>query len=154
VLLNDNEDEEFHRQLGGYIRILAAFALGSLLLFTFAGNFLLGLFGHNFAEGHMPLVVLGVGYVVVLIGGLIQPILQIREETTIVITTMLVLLGINIGLTYLLAPKYGAMGAATAYTVSVTVIYVTQLYLLQHRVGIPYLPAVWQRAAGRASEPA
>ncbi len=145
VLMEENETETFHQQLGSYIRILTAFGVGSLLLYIFAGNFLLGLFGHTFSDGHMPLVVLGVGYLVVLIGGLIQPILQIRQEKTIVISTMLILLALNIGLTYLLAPKYGAMGAAVSYTVSVAVIYTVQLYLLQHNVGIPYLSAMIQR---------
>ncbi|MCB0172071.1 MAG: polysaccharide biosynthesis C-terminal domain-containing protein, partial [Anaerolineae bacterium] len=89
-----------------------------------------------------PLVVLGAGYLIALVGGLVIPLLEIRQERKIVNLTMLALLAFNIALTYLLAPHYGALGAAAAYTVAVAVVYTVQLILLQRRTGIPYLRSI------------
>ena len=142
VLLEEKETAPFQRQLGIYLRILIAFGAGSLIVYIVGGNFLLGLFGHDFRNGQTPLVVLGAGYLIALVGGLVIPLLEIRQERKIVNLTMLALLAFNIALTYLLAPHYGALGAATAYTVAVAVVYTVQLILLQRRTGIPYLRSI------------
>ncbi len=140
LLLQDGAPSaQLERQLGSYLRILSLAGVVALLAFIFAGNFLLGLFGHQFQDGHLPLVVLGIGYLVVLVGGLIVPILQVRQETRIVTATMLTLLALNVGFTYLLAPRYGALGAALAYTISTIAVYTVQFLLLQRSTGIPYL---------------
>jgi len=142
VILEDKKSAEFEQQLGGYLRILTAFGVGSLIIFMVGGDFLLGLFGPDFQTGYTPLLILGAGYLIALVGGLVIPLLQIRQERTIVGLTLLALLAFNVALTYLLAPRYGALGAATAYTVAVAVVYTVQLSLLQRRTGIPYLRSI------------
>ena len=139
VLLEGKEAEAFQQQLRVYLWILTAFGVGSLLVFMIWGHFLLDLFGGDFQSGHTALVILGAGYLIALVGGLVVPLLQIREENSSVNWTMLALMVLNVALTFLLAPRYGAIGAATAYTLTVVVITTIQLILLQRKTGIPYL---------------
>ncbi|MCB0159188.1 MAG: polysaccharide biosynthesis C-terminal domain-containing protein, partial [Caldilineaceae bacterium] len=121
---------------------LTAFGIGSLAVFIVWGAPLVRLFGHDFQNGRLPLVVLGIGYLVALVGGLVVPLFQILERRRVVLVTMLLLLTVNVGLTYILAPRYGALGAAAAYTISVAIVYSAQTLWLQRTTDIRYLQSI------------
>ena len=142
VLVKEDRQAELEARLGLFVRILTAFGIGSLAVFIVWGDPLVRLFGHDFQNGRLPLVVLGIGYLVALVGGLVVPLFQILERRRVVLVTMLLLLTVNVGLTYILAPRYGALGAAAAYTISVGIVYAAQTFWLQRTTEIRYLQSV------------
>ncbi|PWI29834.1 flippase [Flavobacteriaceae bacterium LYZ1037] len=88
-----------------------------LLIFLFH-EFLLGLFGLEFLAGGTVLLILCVGQLVNSLSGSVGLILQMTGHQKIHQNIVLVALGINIILNFILTPRYGAVGAAIATLIS------------------------------------
>ena len=103
---------------------LTLFAFTVLFLFTFGGNFLLGIWGEEFKEAYWPLIILSVGQLTNNVTGCVGVLLIMCgfEKTHGYIS--LISLLFNIILNYFLIRVYGVMGAAIA---SSTVIFVENI---------------------------
>jgi O-antigen/teichoic acid export membrane protein len=142
ILVKEQQAHELDARLGFFVRILAAFGVGALVVFTIWGDQLIRLFGHDFLNGRLPLIVLGIGYLISLVGGLVIPLFHVLQRRRVVLVAMITLLALNVGLTYLLAPTYGALGAAAAYTIAVAIVYTAQTFWLQRTTDIRYLQSL------------
>jgi len=127
----------------GLVAGLAAVGILSLAVWVVVGDEVLGLFGFDFRSAHLTLVVLGVGNFATMFLGLAPAILQIRGARSVIYRSTLGLLVVNVGLTFLLVPFYGHLGAALAFATSALVVGVFQALWLEKRQGIPYLSLLW-----------
>lgn len=86
------------------------------------GDDLLRVFGDEFVAGYMALVVLGIGVVVRCVVGTVGTMLVMSGHQKFNAVNVVVVTAMNIGLNYLLIPRYGILGAAVATAVSVSII--------------------------------
>ena len=103
----------------GYLNLLIS---GPAFLFIILfPNFLLELFGSEFSEGVLPLIILAIGTVINALCGPVMYLLNMtgkeRSARNIIIIASL----INIALNYYLIPQYGLMGAAYATSISTVI---------------------------------
>ncbi len=90
-----------------------------LVLYLLFPSFFMGLFGEEFKEGALALVILTVGQFVNAACGSVGYILQMTGKQVIVQNVILMSLIINIVFNYLLIPIYGIFGASFASVISV-----------------------------------
>jgi O-antigen/teichoic acid export membrane protein len=79
---------------------------------------ILGLFGEEFENGNIILIILCIGQVVNSFSGSVGIILQMIGKQKVQQNFVLIALLINIILTFMLTPVYGGLGAATATVIS------------------------------------
>ena len=72
---------------------------------------LLSIFGSQYVELGVPLAVLGIGQVVNSLAGSVGYLLQLSSHTIALRNITILALILNIGLSWLLIPKYGVLGA-------------------------------------------
>ena len=99
--------------------ILASWPL-YLLLAVFAPGILL-LFGPGYDEGAPALAVLSIAMLVPLAAGNVGSVLLLGGKSTWVLLDKVVVLIANVGLNLLLIPRFGILGAAMAWAVSIVV---------------------------------
>lgn len=137
--LERGDHETLESELSRSLWTLIAAGVLFLGLWIVWGDAILSLFGLHFETAHVTLVVLGLGHLGVLSLGLAAPILQVRGEKQMIFRSTMALLVANIGLAFLLAPFYGPIGAAAAFTLSALSVGTFQALWLERRLGIPYL---------------
>lgn len=130
------------RLLRPYARFLTAAGFASWLIFLFWGDELLSLFGHATERGHLILVLLGFGNLVLLCAGLVGPLLNIHGERRLMMASMLFFVVLAVGLAALAVPVAGAEGVAAAYAISVFVVSAYLARELRRRTGVRYLRAL------------
>lgn len=131
--------------------LLATFvASPAFLAFIFAGDFVMGLFGPDFAQGGSVLAILAVGQIVNAFTGPSGVVLMMggREKDMQILTFCSVVVLIGSGL--LLIPAYGAIGAALTATTGYVFTSVSATFLVSLRFGIwvvplPFLPSITKR---------
>ncbi len=106
-----------------------------LALFLLFPSFFMGLFGEEFKMGVFTLIILTVGQFVNSVCGSVGYILQMTGKQMLVQNVILFSLLINIGLNYLLIPKYGIEGAALASMVTTVMWNVVFLLFIRFRYG-------------------
>ncbi|RBP72685.1 flippase [Marinobacter nauticus] len=100
-------------------QISLAFAIPTTLLFSIFGESLLvTLFGDDFRNAYLPLLVLAAGQVVNAWFGPTGQLLTMTGYERDVTRSAAIAAGLNITLNILLIPKYGALGAAFATSIS------------------------------------
>lgn len=102
----------FSTNLNFIITVLLA---GVIIIFN---KTILGLFGEEFENGNIILIILCIGQVVNSFSGSVGIILQMIGKQKVQQNFVLIALLINIILTFMLTPVYGGLGAATATVIS------------------------------------
>jgi len=102
-----------------------------LLMLAF-GRPVLMLFGPGFVAGYPVMVILAVGLMARASIGPAERLLNVLGQQRICALAYLVAFAVNIGSCFLLAPAYGAVGAATA-TASAFVVETVLLFLIAKR---------------------
>jgi len=98
--------------------------LGSLLIVValiVLGPIVLAIFGPEFSDSYLPMIILAVGQLLNVASGPVGTILSMSRQERFVGIGMLASVVCNIILNYLLIPRYGVNGAAIATAVSVGV---------------------------------
>lgn len=114
--------------------------LPMLLVFTFLGDWVLGVFfGKSFIGGHLALIILSVGYQVGAAFGAVGYLLTMTGHEVQAIKGLSVSAAVNILLNFLLIPKYGINGAAFATASSIVVWNILFWYWAYRRVGVDCL---------------
>lgn len=103
-----------------------------LILFR---KFFLGLFGAEFLSGEITLILLTIGFLFNAFSGTISPILNMTDYQKIFRNLTLAMAILNIGLNYLLIPKFGINGAAFASLVSQLFLNSMAIYYIRKHLG-------------------
>jgi O-antigen/teichoic acid export membrane protein len=110
---------EFSLKVCQLLRVSIVFIfLGSSFLFLFSDSIIIGMFGESYKQSSQVLNNLLPGVLLLTIYKVLNMDLSGRGKPWIAIFAMLPALIINVVLNYFLIPKYGAVGAAFASTIS------------------------------------
>lgn len=116
-----------HRRLAELYRICAKWRFYAcapfFLIILFApGALVKFLYGAAYAQGAAPLVILSAGQLFAVIAGNSYTVLTLTGRQRIVVTITLVTLLLDLALNFLLVPRFGLVGAASAAAVSALVL--------------------------------
>lgn len=103
---------KFSTNLNFIITLLIAAAI------IFFNESILDLFGNEFIDGSIVLIILCIGQIINSYSGSVGIILQMIGKQKVQQNFVLVAFFLNIGLTLILTPSYGGIGAATATVIS------------------------------------
>ena len=116
-----NRGQELQKSL---IQATNIATLGSLLIFAaliVLGPIVLAIFGPDFSDSYLPMIIIAVGHLLNVATGPVGTILSMSRQERFVGISILASVVCNILLNYLLIPQYGVNGAAIATAVSVGV---------------------------------
>lgn len=99
-------------------RLIFALSLPIVLFICFFADNILGFFGKSYIEAKVALIILVVGQGICSIFGAVQVYLNMTGRQNIFQTILIFAVILNFMLNRLLVPKYGMVGGATAYSVS------------------------------------
>jgi Na+-driven multidrug efflux pump len=122
--------------------LMTAMASPALLLFLIAPQWVMGLFGADFSTGWLLLVIMALGQLVNVATGSVGFLLVMTGQERIVFTVSLIATAINLVLCVLLIPKYGALGASIAMSVSLASINLLRVKYVWQTMGVMTLPFV------------
>ncbi|MDZ7861101.1 MAG: flippase [Candidatus Krumholzibacteriota bacterium] len=118
----------------GFILSLPLF----LIILFFSTN-IMELFGSDFSNGRLVLIVLATANLIISVRGPTAPMLTMSGKQDIELLNTIGLMGINIILNFLLIKRYGIIGAALASGVSLSVLSIVRLLEIRILLGIqPY----------------
>ena len=139
-LFADGKIKEMEKMVKSVTGGLIAIAAVSLMFFILAGKPLMGLWGSEFKNAYLILVILGVGQFFNISTGCAGLLLIMcgHEKIHSKVSVFFVLL--NLTLNYFLITKYGAVGAATATAITVGGENLAKLILAKQRVGVLTIP--------------
>ncbi|MEE8107445.1 MAG: polysaccharide biosynthesis C-terminal domain-containing protein [Planctomycetota bacterium] len=133
----ERQDREAMLAIGTKRRRLMRWFCAVFLLIIFTlGRTILGVFGEEFVSGFPALCIVSVATCVWTYYSLVPSFLKYIKMNTFVVRCTAICVAINIGLVYILGPRYGATGAAIAYGVSVTTLYLTFARVGQKKFGL------------------
>lgn len=132
----DEMEKMVKRVTGGLILI----AVASLLIFIFGGKLILSLWGSEFTEAYLVLVILGIGQFFNISTGCAGLLLIMCGHEKVHSRISLVSIILNLVLNYFLILNYGAVGAAIATAITVGLENVIKLTLAKMKVGVLTLP--------------
>ncbi|MEJ7708155.1 MAG: flippase [Nocardioidaceae bacterium] len=113
-----------------------------ILLLIFPGD-LLEFFGNGFAEGAAVTVILAVGQMVSAAAGPCGTVLNMSGRVLLSMVDNIGALVLNIALNLWLIPLYGIVGAAVAWSLSLTFANVTKALQVRHILGVRSADAGW-----------
>jgi O-antigen/teichoic acid export membrane protein len=113
--------------------VIAAVAVGILVA---AGDWLLGMFGHGFEAGYMPLVILGAGVLARVAAGPVEDILNMTGNGGVSAWTYLGAVAVNVLLALILIGPFGLNGAAFAAAVSLVLKSLLMSFAVRRRLGV------------------
>ena len=125
---------------GRLVRMAAGVALvPSLVVFlavlVFGKSALAMIFGHYYAASFPFLVVIGVGQMVNLAGGAWQVVLPMTGRRMEMLAMIIFAIALQAGLGLYLGPRYGALGVAFAFALSMTIATVVGVCVVRLRLG-------------------
>ena len=106
-----------------------------LALYLLFPSFFMGIFGDEFRVGALALVILSVGQFVNAASGSVGYILQMTGKQNVLSNIVFGASLINILLNYILIPKFGIYGAATASCVAVVILNLLPLFIIKKKYG-------------------
>jgi O-antigen/teichoic acid export membrane protein len=130
-------------------RIYASVPFLMIMLFA-PGELIQSVFGKAYAEGALPLAILSVGQLSGVVAGNSLTVLTLtgRQRTVVVITLVTLLL--DVGLNFVLVPRYGLVGAASAAALSATVLNVSAAIAMIRRAAVSPFDLRYAKSLGAA----
>jgi O-antigen/teichoic acid export membrane protein len=124
---------------------IAAITIVAGLFLFFCGRWILGLFGSEFLDAYILLQILLVGFIVKSLAGPASYVLNLTGHQNLTAKAMLIAVIISLLLNFILIPRFGAVGAAMASSITMIIWNVTLLVLNVRIVGInPSLGSLFQ----------
>jgi O-antigen/teichoic acid export membrane protein len=119
---------------------LVIIAILFLIVFIIGGNFILGLWGNEFKEAYLVLIILAVGQFFNISTGCAGMLLIMCGFEKIHGYISLFFMVLNLILNYILIVSYGAVGAAIATAITVGFENIAKLILVKNKIGISTIP--------------
>ena len=131
--------EKLKQQYHDVAYYLVLLALPVLFIVIFFGKWILGLFGDEFVEAYVSLLILMIGQFINIATGSAGYILMMTGKEKIEAINIVLTLIINIIMNLLLIPEYGIVGAAISTSVSLVLVNLLRAYQNHLLVGLPWL---------------
>ncbi len=129
-----------HAELQRLCRSVAAttFSIAAVAVVAMiaGGDRLLGMFGHGFEEGYVPLAILAAGVFARVAAGPAEDMLNMTGHSNVSASTYLAIVAINVVLAVALIIPFGLNGAATASAVALTLRALWLSYAVWKKLGI------------------
>ncbi len=125
--------------------VMTCATLPILAVMVFLPTQILGVFGTDFTVGANALIVLAVGQFIHVAAGSVAYLLVMTGAEKLVQTTMIVTASLNVLLNFLLIPRWGVLGAATATATSLAVMNMILAFLVYKRLKILTFPLPLRR---------
>jgi len=140
ALYANGEQKEMRIMVKRVTSVLILIAFTSLVVFIFGGNYILGLWGNEFEDAYMVLIILGIGQFFNISTGCAGLLLIMcgYEKIQGYISISSVIL--NLTLNYFLIRTYGAIGAASATAITVGGENILKMIMAKRKVGISTMP--------------
>ncbi|MFW5804641.1 MAG: oligosaccharide flippase family protein [bacterium] len=139
-LFADGKIKEMEKMVKSVTTGLMVVAIASLLFFIVAGNLLLGLWGVEFKEAYLILIILGIGQFFNISTGCAGLLLIMCGHEKIHGHISVFFVTLNLILNFFLIKNFGAVGAATATAITIGGENIAKLVLAKKKVGISTLP--------------
>ncbi|MBD3348737.1 MAG: oligosaccharide flippase family protein [Candidatus Eisenbacteria bacterium] len=121
-LYHNDRSSELRSLYSSLTRTILLIVVPAFCWLTGFGDDLLRVFGDEFADGYIALVILGVGVVVRCTVGTVGTMLVMSGHQKFNAANIVIVTAMNVGLNIVLIPRYGLLGAAIATAVSVSLI--------------------------------
>ena len=106
-----------------------------LILYLLFPSFFMGIFGEEFGQGGLALVILSIGQFVNAASGSVGYILQMTGKQNVLNNVVLCASFVNIVLNYILIPELGIYGAAVASCVAMVIFNLLPLFIIKKEYG-------------------
>jgi O-antigen/teichoic acid export membrane protein len=113
-----------------------------ILLLAFPRD-LLSFFGHGFAAGADVTVILAIGQMVSAAAGPCGIVLNMSGRVALSMIDNVAVLAVNVALNLWLIPSHGILGAAVAWSLSLTLVNLAKLLQVRHVLGVRSADAGW-----------
>ena len=117
-LFSSRNMEEFKSFVKLSSRLIFWFSLPIIMFIIINSEFLLGIFGNEFKNGKLVLLILLFGQFINILCGSVGYILMMTNKQNLLLNIIIFSAILNIILNIILIPIYGIMGAAVASTIS------------------------------------
>lgn len=135
-LYTEKKGVEFRKLIQFSTHLNFAITMGIVLVLIIFNQFLLGLFGEEFKIGYHVLLILSLVHLLNSFMGSGAVIMQMIGYQKQYQNIAILALVINLGLNFILVPKYGNIGAAVATAFSLTVWYICNAIFLKRKENI------------------
>jgi O-antigen/teichoic acid export membrane protein len=136
TLYAEQKREQFQMLVTHSTRLISLFALVMTLGLIAFRYSILQLFGAEFIQGQTALIILSIGYLVNALTGSVGLLLNMTRHAKFSAATGAFAVSINVCLNYLLIPKWGLNGAATATATSMILGNVICVIWVRQKLGI------------------
>ncbi|MDY2587089.1 flippase [Winogradskyella aquimaris] len=136
ILYDDENKAPLEKMIQTITLILVILGVLSLLIFVIFGHTLLGIWGTEFREAYLLLVILSIGQFVNIATGTVGSLFSMTGFEKNLLWINVIYLGFNICISYVLISMYGALGAAVAMAVSVALFNIFKVIMVKRLVGI------------------
>lgn len=127
---------ELQKLIAFSTRISSVIAVFSYVFLMLLGNFFLGIFGEEYVGSTSLLALIGAGQLFNCLFGSVGTILQMTGHQRDYLGILLLGLIFNLGLSFLMVGKYGALGVAFATSVSLVIWNLAGSVLVYRRLGL------------------
>jgi O-antigen/teichoic acid export membrane protein len=136
TLYAEGKREQLQKLVTHSTRLISLFALVMTIVLIGLRYWILELFGTEFLQGETALIILSIGYLVNAMTGSVGLLLNMTRHANFSAATVAFAAFINICLNWLLIPKWGVNGAATATAISMIVGNVINAIWVRQKLGI------------------
>lgn len=132
----ENDNKNFKKIMKFTTRVNFYLSLSLILMIILFRDFLLGLFGEQFTDGGILLIILCLGQVVSSFSGPVGVVMQMIGQQKAFRNIVIIALIVNIILNINLIPVYGGTGAAISTSISLFIWNITSTIYLRRKLGI------------------
>lgn len=134
-LYKSDKIEELHSVIKKSTRLVILLTAPLVLFLIVFSDFVLGLFGSNFTEGKMALIIISAGVMINVSTGNVDQILNMTNNQKILKNITITGFFLNVVLNYWLIPIYGINGSATASLVTNAIFNIVCLFYIKKKLG-------------------
>lgn len=128
---------ELRKMVSESTRWILSMAMPIILILAIEGKYILNyVYGHEFAAGYIPLLILVTGQLIKASAGLIGVILQMTGEHKVYMKVNIFWGVLNIILNLLVVPRYGMIGAAAATAFCLSMVDIMCIFIIHKRLSV------------------
>lgn len=140
ALFHEGDFKTLERVVRNSTKIMTVMASPALLLFIIFPGFVMAIFGSEFAENGLILMILGIGQFINVSTGSVGYLLVMCGQERIWRNNLVLSASINLVLNVTLIPSYGAIGAAIATAITLSFQMLTAVVLAKWKLKIMTIP--------------
>lgn len=135
ALYNQGDLAELHKTVRRATHIIIAFTIPLVLFIIVLANYLLAFFGHGFTHGRTALIIISIGFLLNALTGNVDQILNMTGNQKILQNITIGGFIVNVLLNFVLIPRYGINGAATASLFTNVLFNMACLFYIKKKLG-------------------